>query len=78
MRIRFNYSNGDSNYHGTQRKGEAWNQQTVTGWKLRFIDLIKANGWPLAMTRCKVNWRFIVYRPSGACHYFDVALVRPN
>jgi hypothetical protein len=76
MKVRFNYSKGESNSHGTQRKGEPWNKETVRGWKVVFIDMRKANSFSKEICRSPIYWRFILYQPSGVCHYLDVALVR--
>jgi hypothetical protein len=75
MRLKFDYSKGEMNYHGTEKKGEPWNKETVRGWKLKWLDLIKENFWQhQGKTRALIFWRFILYLPSGACRYFDVIL----
>lgn len=76
MKLKFDCSKGVFNQHGTQAAGEPWNGQAVKGWKIRFIDLIKANRYKKELTRNFAKWRFILYRPSGACYYLDVTLTR--
>lgn len=53
----------DTNYHGTQSKGEPWNEQTVRGWKVRIIKLSRG--------RPGISLRFILYFPSGAWRHLD-------
>jgi len=69
MKLKFNWHTGKGNHHGTQKKGEPWNQETVRGWKLKFLDIRSPN----SLARWYGRW--ILYRPSGACYYFDVAFV---
>lgn len=65
INVTFEIHKGDSNQHGTQKPGEAWNGETVKGLKLKRIDM-KAN------KRDGFYLRWIFYFPSGACRYFDV------
>ena len=69
------------NYHGTQEKGDPWNQQTIRGLKCRCVDLLqpikereKSNPEG-GKTSAKWYKRFILYLPSGAWWSLDVALV---
>jgi hypothetical protein len=62
--MKFMFHTGDFNHHGTQKKGEPWNQQTVRGPKLKWLKLErKSPGF---------SRRLIFYFPSGKCWYFDV------
>jgi hypothetical protein len=72
----FHFSKGESNHHGTQKKGEPWNQQTVTGPKLVFLDLIAANTPRMKDSQLIFYWRIIYYFKNGACWYFDIAIPR--
>ena len=70
------------NYHGTQAKGQPWNEKTVRGWKLCCVDLLhpirareKANpGVGKIFPRVKWWKRFILYFPSGSWWNLDVAI----
>lgn len=75
MKLQFDHSKGETNHHGTEKKGEPWNKETVRGPKLTFHDIKKANAWKKSRKRCMFYWRWIFYRPSGACHYFDVSFI---
>lgn len=62
MKLAFHRSN--TNYHGTQQKGERWNEQTVRGPKLRYVKID---------TRLPYyGHRFIFYFRDGSCWYFDI------
>jgi hypothetical protein len=73
MTLKCHYATGESNSHGPKVGG---NSTVVKGWKLKFIDIRKANAWNQEVTRAIAYWRWILYRPSGYCHYFDVVLKR--
>lgn len=81
MKLRFNFGKSDNNYHGTQAKGEPWNQQTVHGWKLSCVDLLEGikgretSNPEGGKTRAKWYKRFILYCPSGSWRHVDVALL---
>ena len=66
MRIRIgNYS--DRNHHGTQKRGEPWNQETIRGWTVKLVHLEGLGG--------RVpGFRYLLYAPSGKCWNFDVML----
>ena len=82
MKLRTYFGKSKMNSHGTQGKGEPWNQETVRGWKLCCVDLlgpIKARETANpegGKTRAKWYKRFILYFPSGAWWNFDVVLHR--
>ncbi len=75
MKLRLNSGKSNINYHGTQAKGELWNQQTVKGWKLSCVDLLQpikkreVSNPEGGKTRVKWYKRFILYFPSGAWWY---------
>jgi len=81
LKLKISLEKNDMNHHGTQAKGEVWNRQTVRGWKLHCVDLLR----PIkereqcnpegGKTRAKWYKRFILYFPSGAWWNIDVALV---
>lgn len=82
MNFKIRLEKNATNHHGTQANGEAWNNQTVHGFKLRYVDLLeqikkreKVNPEG-GKTRAKWYKRFILYFPSGSWWNFDVALVR--
>ena len=54
------------NSHGTQEKGQPWNQETVKGWKLKRIPLLRLSAG--------VSQRIILYTPSGAWWHADIYL----
>jgi hypothetical protein len=71
--VKFAFSKGERNCHGTQKKGEPWNKETVRGPKLVFFDIKKENAWQKGFgARCFFFWRWIFYFPSGSCWYIDV------
>ena len=71
----FNLDKGASNHHGTQKKGEPWNKETIKGWKITAHDMIKANSYIDGFgDRLLWYYRFILYKPDGSCWYFDVAI----
>lgn len=70
MRLKYYFGKSSTNYHGTQAKGESWNNETVYGWKIISLDIK-----PLGETRAKWYKRFILYFPSGAWWYFDMVIV---
>lgn len=82
MKLRILFEKNDMNYHGTQAKGETWNEQTIRGWKLRCVDLLR----PIkerekvnpegGKTRAKWYKRFILYFPSGSWWNLDIALLQ--
>jgi hypothetical protein len=76
MKIQFKQYKSSINHHGTQRKGERWNEETVKGWRLRFIDIRKANDGRMNPTRCKFFLRTILYFPSGAWRHVDLIVSR--
>jgi len=70
----FSFDKSEINHHGTQAKGEPWNAQTVKGWKLKFINICRANSWNRELQKnLAFCWRWILYHPSGSCWYLDVA-----
>lgn len=82
MKFKIWFDKGDTNYHGTQAKGEPWNQETVRGWKLVTIDLLpgikmrEKHNPEGGKTRAIWYKRIIIYKPSGACWYVDMSLVK--
>jgi hypothetical protein len=81
MRLRFNFGKNDTNHHGTQAAGEAWDRKMVCGWKLRCIDLLgpikerEAANPEGGRTRAKWYKRLILYFPDGSWWNLDIALV---
>lgn len=81
MSIKFNSGKSKINYHGTQAKGEPWNNKTVCGPKLTCIDLLKdikkfeKSNPEGGKTRARWYKRFIFYFPSGVWCYLDIALI---
>lgn len=82
MKLKMRLEKNNTNHHGTQRKGEPWNAQTIHGWKLSCVDLLgpikkrEKDNPEGGKTRAKWRKRFIVYLPSGAWWNFDVTLVK--
>lgn len=82
MKIKVTLENSPINYHGTQKKGEPWNGETVRGYKVTCLDLLKyvkereASNLEGGKTRAVWYKRFILYFPSGAWWNLDVAMVR--
>jgi len=81
MKFRINFDKNITNYHGTQAKGQPWNNETIRGWTLKSVDLLqpikkreKANPEG-GKTRAKWYKRFILYFPSGSWWNLDVALL---
>lgn len=81
MQLKLNFGKHVANYHGTQPKGEQWNKQTVRGYKLCCVDLLgpikareKSNPEG-GKTSAKYYKRLILYFPSSAWWYLDIALV---
>lgn len=79
LKLKINLYKSEVNQHGTQAKGEPWNQQTVHGWKVTCLDLLqpirereKSNPEG-GKTLKKWYKRFILYFPSGAWWNLDVA-----
>lgn len=64
MKIIFDFSKGLTNYHGTQKKGEPWNRDTIHGPKLRYV---KPSYVPPSS-----GHRLIYYFRDGSCWYFDI------
>ena len=64
-----------SNHHGTQKLGEPRNRETVRGWKMKFIDLRKANPHT-AENANDFYGRIILYFPSGDWWNLDVFVPR--
>jgi hypothetical protein len=81
LKLRINCEKSVTNYHGTEKKGEPWNRETVRGWKLRCVDLLQPikerekHNPEGGKTRARWYKRFILYLPSGAWYNLDVALV---
>ncbi len=82
MRIKVHLDKNVTNHHGTQMRGEPWNEQMVRGWKICVIDLLKdireretvnPEG---GKTRARWYKRFILYFPDGSWWNLDVALVK--
>ena len=81
MRIKLRLEKNATNHHGTQAKGDPWNEQTVHGWKLRCVDLLR----PIkerekvnpegGKTRARWYKRFILYFPAGSWWNLDVTLL---
>jgi hypothetical protein len=60
----FDYGRSDKNFHGTQKKGERRNEQTVKGPKFLVVNIErKSPGF---------SKRFIFYWPSGAWWHLDI------
>lgn len=78
MKLTFHKGYSETNQHGTERKGDPWNKQTVKGWKLKVVKLetfVRVAGWDDAwIVQSLAGRRLIVYRPSGAWWHFDVCL----
>lgn len=55
----------DTNYHSA-------NRETVRGWKLKALNLKKAN----ESSRARFYWRVILYFPDGSWWNLDLAWVR--
>jgi hypothetical protein len=70
MKIKLKWGSLDSNYHGTERKGESWNRQPVRGPKFRHVRL--------TVHAPSTGHRFIFYLPSGAWRHLDVYFDRRN
>jgi hypothetical protein len=81
MKFKVHLDKNGINHHGTQAKGEPWNNQTVRGWKLTCVDLLREikqreqSNPEGGKTRAKWYKRFILYFPSGSWWNLDVALV---
>ena len=77
MKLCFSKGYLPSNHHGTERKGEPWNKETVRGWKCCIVKLesfrILANG--TESIQSIAGRRLWIYAPSGACWNFDVYLL---
>jgi len=80
MRLKLHLNKNSMNYHGTQAKGEPWNNETVHGYKVSCVDLLKnikqrERDNPEGGKTC-AKWykRFILYLPSGAWWNLDVCL----
>jgi hypothetical protein len=70
LQVSFISTTLDSNHHGTERKGEPWNKETVRGWKAKWLVL---EGFDRnSKLKQNIGRRLIIYRPSGACWLFDV------
>jgi hypothetical protein len=58
----------DRNMHGTQKKGEPWNKEMVTGPKFSLVKL--------GVHKPTTGHRLIFYWPSGAWNHLDVVFDR--
>lgn len=67
--MRFSFDKANGNHHGTNKKGEPWNEQTVRGPRFKFLALEGFNS--SSKLQKNIGWRVIFYFPSGACWYFD-------
>lgn len=70
MNYRFACGRLDSNHHGTQQRGQPWNQETIKGPKFTFVRLEGFDRNSRLKTR--IGWRIWFYFPSGACWNFDL------
>ena len=70
LRVSFTRSSLDTNHHGTERKGEPWNKETVRGWKAKWLVLEGFASYP--KLKQDIGRSLVIYRPSGACWLFDV------
>lgn len=81
MKLRTTFEKNGVNHHGTQAKGQPWNNETIRGWKLRCVDLLQPikewerNNPEGGKTRARWYKRFILYFPSGRWWNIDVALL---
>ena len=68
--MEFYFGKSATNRHGTEKRGERWNKQTVHGPRLRVVEL---EGFDRnSRIRTRLGWRLIVYFPSGAWWHFDL------
>lgn len=81
LKPKFYFGKSKTNHHGTQPKGEPWNQQTVYGWKLILVDILSSikkrteSNPEGGHTRARWYKRIILYFPSGAWWHLDVVLI---
>ena len=75
MRLCFSKGHLTRNCHGTQRKGEPWNEKPVR-WAIRIVKLetFRRLSTGTEAVQSLVGWRLWIYAPSGACWNFDVYL----
>lgn len=66
---RFYFGKLDTNHHGTEKKGEPWNKETVRGPKFVFLRL-ESHEKDFKLRH--LGWRVILYFPSGAWWHFDI------
>lgn len=69
------FERNERNIHGTQKKGEPWNRETVRGPRFSVVDIRKGN----PHTKENANdfyKRIIFYFPSGAWWNLDIFFPR--
>lgn len=67
----FQISKNDRNSHGTQKRGERWNKETVCGPKFKVVKLEGCVGKTI-MTLPGFHRRVIFYSPSGTWWHLDL------
>jgi len=77
MQLKFSYGSLTTNHHGTQRKGEPWNNETVKGWTVRICNLetFRRLSTETEAIQSLAGRRLWIYAPSGKCWNFDVYLL---
>lgn len=77
MKIKFTHGYNERNFHGTQKKGEEWNKQTVKGWKAKIVKLetiVRVGSSGTWKVQSLIGRSLIIYRPNGGWWHFDVYL----
>lgn len=77
MKICFDKGHLTNNHHGTQRKGEPWNNERICGWTFRIANLetFRRLSTGTEAIQSLTGRRLWIYAPSGACWNFDVYLL---
>lgn len=60
-----------TNHHGTQKKGEPWNQEMVRGFKIRLVNINYCGP-----TRVRWSKRLLIYFPDGSWWNIDLILLK--
>jgi hypothetical protein len=77
MQLKFSYGHLGTNHHGTQRKGEPWNNEMLRGWTMRIcnLEIFRRLSTETEAIQSMAGRRLWIYAPSGKCWNFDVYLV---
>ncbi len=77
MRLCLSKDSLSSNHHGTQRKGDPWNNESIRGWTFRIVRLetFRRLSTGTEAIESLIGRRLWLYAPSGRCWHVDVYLM---